>query len=210
MMILLATMLITASANGQTLPTGNEDAEAPVFKSETVHEFLQKNLNYPHKARMRETQGVVIVDFAVDSDGRLSDFSVINSVSPLVDKEVIRAIKETNGQWEPGSVDGKPVKMHKEISVTFKLYPESDFVKFAKRSFDKGTRLLYEKQNPEKALKYLNHAIRYIPYDKSIVWTRAVCKRALGDHQGAEKDRARLETLENRADEESREFYVIK
>jgi hypothetical protein len=39
---------------------------------------------------------------------------------------------------------------------------------------------------------------------------RGFCKQALGDHQGAEKDRARLEALENRDNRDTENFFVIK
>lgn len=209
-MFFIATVLFTALVNGQTSPTGNENAKAPVFKSESVRDFLQEDLEYPYKSRTNAAQGVVIVEFAVNPDGRLSDYSVINSVSPLIDEEVIRAIKKTGGKWDPGYLNCEPVKMHKEISVTFKLYPEIDFVKLARRNFEKASRLLYEQENPERALVYLNRAINFMPYDETLLMTRAICKNAMGDHQAAKEDEARLEALENRTEEEAQDYYVIK
>ena len=70
--------------------------------------FLQQNLKYPEEAKEKEIQGRVIVQFTIETDGSVSDVSVLQSVHPLVDAQVVNAISSMTG-WKPGMHEGKPV-----------------------------------------------------------------------------------------------------
>ena len=83
-------------------------------------EYLQKNVNYPRKARNRSVQGRVFVKFVVMKDGTLSDVDVVKPVHPLLDAEAIRVV-QAMPRWEPARMDGTPVKMKFTQPILFNL-----------------------------------------------------------------------------------------
>ena len=63
--------------------------------------YLKKNLRYPQICKEQGLQGRVIVQFVVNPDSTLSDFNVIKSVNPHLDKEALRLVSSMP-KWKPG------------------------------------------------------------------------------------------------------------
>jgi len=163
-----------------------------------LKDYLMSNIQYPEHSLMWMEEGTEVVRFVVTPTGEVTDFDVINSVCPEIDKEVIRVLKTTSGMWMPASNNGKPVAIEKEISVAFstdELDAAKRFVGIAKACFTSGNNKLFIKKNNKKALNFYNLAIRYVPNDKSLLLTRGICKYELGDKSGACKDWNRIKTL---------------
>jgi len=140
--------------------------------------------------------GTVVVEFVVTDNGELKDYRVINSVSDELDQEVIQALEGTRGMWIPGLINGYPAPMKKLVSLVFTPDNGSDLVQAAKEYFNQGNELLYTKENPKRALKYFNEAVRLLPYEKDLLGVRSLCKYRLGDKQGAREDWERIIDLE--------------
>ena len=194
-MILLATMLFSVGVNSQENISGKNAMRQAVTYPERVKEQILQSVYYPRLSKFRNKEGIVIIEFAINPNGELSDLRVINSVSPELDRVALKAMEKTRGKWEPFVVKGKPVKMFTEISVKFKLYPDSDFSAIAKQYFQLGNKILHKRNNPKRALRFFNNALKYMPYEESILQARALCKLKLGDHEGASNDVARAEKL---------------
>lgn len=82
--------------------------------------FLQSNLKYPRRARREGAEGIVVVSFVVEKDGRLSQPIVAQSVHPKLDREALRVTNQMP-LWEPALMDGKPVRMQFYLPVRFVL-----------------------------------------------------------------------------------------
>jgi len=177
---------------GAVQPSQNE-------KNNSLNEYLSKELQYPEESKIQMKEGTVVVKFAVLSSGQLIDFHVVNSVSPEVDEEVVRALKTTDKMWNPGTSNNSPVAMESEVSVAFIIGEGSaitkEFADHAKHYFEKGSKKMYLEKNCKGALKCYNKAICYLPNDESILLTRGMCKYELGDKQGACQDWNRVKTL---------------
>ena len=209
----ISCMLFTVIALGQepeatvnevkvTAPkfAGIENATAILnrVKSETINEYLVKNFEY---SGHQFPEGTIVVQFAVTPAGELTDFNIINSVSRQIDQEMIRILKNTEGMWIPGYSNNVPVEMTKEVSMAF--YPAGNssksvneiFTKKATRYFNNGNKILFEKNNPKKAMKYFSQGINYMPYDKSLLLLRGICRFETDDKKGAHKDWERLNSL---------------
>src|ERR1700744_5618737 len=105
-LLMIAALLITAAANGQTAdtaktkgaansgpvvtidePIGKEPPqqvytaveESPEFPGglQAFYKFLAMNVRYPQEAREKKIQGRVIVQFIVERDGSLSDVKIV-------------------------------------------------------------------------------------------------------------------------------------
>lgn len=92
--------------------------------------------------------------------------------------------------------------MKKEISVAFKWnefeeFAAKDFTKLARLYFEKGSKQLFVKNQPEKALKNFNNGVRYLPNNESLLMLRGMCRFEVRDEAGARRDWDRMKTQEN-------------
>jgi TonB family protein len=181
-----------------------DNANAPIYESSATFEsYLQDNIEYPKEAIKCFNQGTVVVQFVVNANGELSDFKVINSVCPEIDKEVIRVVKTTDGMWKPALTSGKPVPMIKEVSMMFATSvevkdleaPVEYFTLLARNCWMRGNKLLVEKHNLKRAMKQYDEAIKYLPYDGAALLARGLCKYELGDKEGARSDWERINRI---------------
>ncbi|MCY1723191.1 energy transducer TonB [Prolixibacteraceae bacterium Z1-6] len=167
-------------------------------KIESIDDYLVRNISYPEKERKLFIQGTEVVQFTVSPTGKLSDFIIINSVSPNMDEEVIRVLQTTNGMWMPGHNNDQPVTMESEVSVAFKIdgmrFPP-DFNELGTKYFSKGGKLFLTRNNPKKSLKYYNKAAQYVPNDVNLLLLRGMARYETGNTLGAICDWERIKAL---------------
>lgn len=84
--------------------------------------FLGSTMEYPEAARKAGKEGLVVVAYTVNTDGKLSDFELMKGVSKEIDEEAIRIIKMTDGKWSPGKQNGKAVPVKYTVPIQFKIY----------------------------------------------------------------------------------------
>ena len=87
---------------------------------EALTRFLNSNVHYPEVAEQNGIQGRVIVTFVVERDGSITDVRVSKGVDPSLNKEAVRVIKSMP-RWEPGTLNGKTVRVKYTVPVTFRL-----------------------------------------------------------------------------------------
>jgi protein TonB len=94
------------------------------YNGKGISEFIIDNLKYPQIAIDRGIEAKVIVDFVVDTLGRVTNVVSMDNgnarIQVLVD-EAIRVMKSSSGYWKPGYTNGKKVRMKMRIPITFKL-----------------------------------------------------------------------------------------
>jgi tetratricopeptide (TPR) repeat protein len=100
--------------------------------------------------------------------------------------------------WIPGIINGKTVAMPGEISVVFKINTKDNFTEIAKKYMNKGNHALFVKNQPEKALKFFNQGINYLPNNETLLAVRGLCRYRLGDEAGANRDWERTKVLAQR------------
>lgn len=206
--IIAISMLITAFASGQNRDLQEIKVTAPQFRSDlfqNLNDFLLSGIEYPVESKKAGDEGTVVIQFAVTPKGNITDIMVINSVSEIIEEEVIRVLEITNGMWNPGNVNGEPVAMKKEISVVFKISEKSDFVAKAKHYLESGNKLLFVQKRPEKALKYFDKSITLLPNEETLLVVRGLCKYEIGDFAGAKLD---WEKLKPGTDKNSAESFI--
>ena len=89
-----------------------------------LFQFLYSNLKYPPKARKKEVEGRVYVQYIVDTDGMLTDFEIIQDIGAGCGKSVIDVLHKMNKlqpPFVPGKQLGKAVKVLYTLPVTFQL-----------------------------------------------------------------------------------------
>ncbi len=85
-----------------------------------INAYLSNNLNYPVAARDSNIQGKVVVQFWVETDGRISDLKVIKSAGEDLDKEALRVARGMP-RWKPARKEGKPARAMQFFPVVFTL-----------------------------------------------------------------------------------------
>ncbi len=96
--------------------------EKPSFPGgkEEMLRFIERNLKYPSEAKDAGIVGTVYIAFSVDTDGSLSDFSVLRGTHSSLDEEALR-IAQLMPKWEPGKNEGKVLKASSIMPVKFEL-----------------------------------------------------------------------------------------
>ena len=87
---------------------------------EAIRGWVDQNLKYPEKAIKGKIEGPVIVRFIVTNNGKLEDFLVTRSVSPVLNDEALRVIS-LMPDWKPAMQGGEPKNVYYNAIVEFKL-----------------------------------------------------------------------------------------
>jgi len=82
--------------------------------------FLAENMKYPEDAQENGVQGRVTCSFIVNTDGTLSDISVLRGVHPSLDAESVRVL-QTMPKWVPGKQRGQAVRVSYSVPLVFRL-----------------------------------------------------------------------------------------
>lgn len=95
------------------------DPEFPGGKT-ALSEYISSNLRYPASAERNGIDGKVIVQFMVNEEGELSEFSIFQSVNPDLDNEALRLVKNMPN-WTPASNKNGPVKSYVRLPIVFRI-----------------------------------------------------------------------------------------
>ncbi|MDR0430274.1 MAG: M56 family metallopeptidase [Tannerellaceae bacterium] len=109
----------------------NSDPKNPVYRIVDIMpqfpggegellKFIASNTKYPMDAQQKGIQGRVIAGFIVEADGTISNCDIFRGISESLDKEAIRVIS-IMPKWTPGKKDGKNVRVHFVVPITFHL-----------------------------------------------------------------------------------------
>jgi len=98
--------------------------EKPMFNGKDAEtgfrQYIIANTTYPPVAQENGITGRVYVEFAIGTDGSVTDVRLLRGVDPLLDNEAVRVIK-ASPKWQPGMQRGKPVKVKYQFPVYFQL-----------------------------------------------------------------------------------------
>lgn len=83
-------------------------------------EYVYGNLKYPRRARRLNIQGKAMVQFVVDTEGRVVDIDVLNGVSNDIKAEVLTILRKMP-TWRPGVQNGEKVKVRYTLPINFLL-----------------------------------------------------------------------------------------
>lgn len=109
---------------GLLVSATDPDIVLPIFPGD-IREFIKDGLGrhmkrYPADAVRDNIQGRVIVLFIVETDGRVSNVRVEQSLYPSLDAVAIRVVKDMP-IWTPGKKYGYPVRVPMKVAINFRL-----------------------------------------------------------------------------------------
>lgn len=133
---LISASLLSLTLSAQQTPPLNPPAESspnqiymsmdvdklPVFPGgqDAQNQFMVKNIKYPAEARNRGIQGVVIVSFIVEKDGKITNVTILRNPGGGTADEAQRLVSAMPN-WEPGIKNGQPVRVRMQLPVAFRL-----------------------------------------------------------------------------------------
>jgi len=82
--------------------------------------YMSTSIIYPGKSDRRGEMGTVTVQFIVMEDGTIDGVEIMKGVTPSLDAESIRVVKNMP-PWTPGTIDGKKVRVLQKIPIQFIL-----------------------------------------------------------------------------------------
>ena len=82
--------------------------------------YIGENLKYPEEAKKIDLEGKVYLSFIVEKDGSINDVKVDRKLGYGTDEESVRVIKLSK-RWNPGLIDGKPVRVKYNLPIHFKV-----------------------------------------------------------------------------------------
>jgi len=127
-LIVLLAFVISSCGRNKTTSSADEMVYAevdtlPVFAGgdQEILNFIINNTTYPEKAKENNIQGKVIVKFIVEKDCTISGAEVLKGVDPLLDAEALRVVSSLPKFEKPAKKDGKIVRVHYMIPISFAL-----------------------------------------------------------------------------------------
>jgi TonB family protein len=98
--------------------------QQPTFQGRKYNSFSQwvnTKLVYPESSKRAGSEGTVRLTFIIDRDGEVQDIGVVDSSGDrALDAEAIRVVY-SSPKWQPGMLNGKPVKTRFTFPVVFML-----------------------------------------------------------------------------------------
>lgn len=112
-----------ASIAGQETNEYRIEDHPPVFPGGmlALQEFLNQTIQYPLPALKDRAEGQVVVSFVVCEDGSLCDYTVVEKVHPSLDREALRVIKKTSGNWIASLQQGRKIRTKCNIPINFRI-----------------------------------------------------------------------------------------
>jgi protein TonB len=75
---------------------------------------------YSERARKKKINGTVVVAMIVTPEGRVRDVKIAKSLDEGLNKQALAAVR--TWKFEPATKDGKPVAVHLNVDVSFRVY----------------------------------------------------------------------------------------
>ena len=115
----------------KSLAQSNITIEVPpeyIGGQQQLNADITRYLVYPEKAKERNIQGNVIVQFEVDTNGKVQNAKVLEGIIPCMDSAAVNVVNFLNN-WKPGQLNGVPVKATLTVQIIFKLYQSNYYNK---------------------------------------------------------------------------------
>ena len=128
-LLVFSCVLVKAQQNQSQKATTEVKEQMPHFKGgdNAFFDYLDKHVktpeNFDKEAFMKKNGNQFVpvsVYFTVGVDGTITDVNVLEHVDDQLDEKAIEIVKNMP-KWEPGTQNGKPVKVQYAIPVRFNL-----------------------------------------------------------------------------------------
>ena len=88
--------------------------------TQAFYRALAKNLRLTPEVVKSGAQGKVVVSFLVQKNGKVEDITVLQSLHPAVDREVVRSVRKLK-RFKPATQNGKAVWFRYTVPISISL-----------------------------------------------------------------------------------------
>ncbi len=99
--------------------TGDETVDNACAQKRML-EYIYTNIKYPRDAREFGFEGTAIIRYTIDKNGKITDAVAVRGLCRSIENECLSLVKSMPN-WDPGTQDGKPVKVQFNLPIRFKL-----------------------------------------------------------------------------------------
>jgi len=85
----------------------------------SLAEFIGRQVRYPPEDQLRRRQGTVFAYFEVSETGKLENQSIIGTVSPTLDAEMLRVLRRLPSALTPPRYQGRPARVFYVVPMSF-------------------------------------------------------------------------------------------
>ncbi len=174
-------LVIALRAYGQNYPSSDFYFDRTVFEKAKVNNedasvFFSQNIHYPYNSLIDGySDGNVFVSFIVRKNGQIDSIQILNQQGELFKDTVLDALNKSSGLWNPCNFDG--ILFDKKYIGAFNFTTSHSFF------YKKDKCLIYLKTGQiEKALKFVNQALKINPFDIELYQCRASIYRRQNKH----------------------------
>ncbi len=82
--------------------------------------YINQTREYPYEAYAAGIEGRVLCSFVINTDGSVSNITVLRGCNKLLNDEAVRVISSMP-RWKAGKVDSKPVPVYYMLPIVFRL-----------------------------------------------------------------------------------------
>jgi hypothetical protein len=179
-------VLICFIGNSQNIECNNfKKAE---FKGDFT-KYLARKLVYSHEALLSGKKGQLIVSFGINELGKIDSINVDTFPHYTIAENAVKILLSTKDMWTPTVCDGINIRYTYKIVVDYLMQSSngsistSDKTKFLKKSKSK-----LKKSDFEKALKYINMAIKHDEYDYELYLIRSSVFKGMNEIEKCKTD----------------------
>ena len=157
----------------------------PQFKDGEIalYQFLAEHMKYPREAIEKKMQGRVFVTFVVEMNGSVSNAVILKGIGEPCDDEALRVVNLMSGMFEPGKLNGQPVRFLFNLPIKFTI-EGTGINQDLPVAYDQGLKQM-RLEKYDKALSYFDS---YKPGDDlypDAKYVSGICKFLLADYKGA-------------------------
>ena len=87
---------------------------------QAMMKYIQENIKYPQTSIEMNEQGKVYLSFVVEPDGSISNVKVERGVSPDLDREAKRVVRDMP-KWKPGETKARKIRSRCRLPINFQL-----------------------------------------------------------------------------------------
>lgn len=91
--------------------------------------YMYQNITYPIEARENGIEGLVVLQFVIDEEGKVSGVHSLRGIGGGCEEEAVRVVESMNTMptlWTPGQQEGEKVKVRYNLPIRFKLAAEPE------------------------------------------------------------------------------------
>lgn len=112
---------VEIDTNTLDLDTVYMDVDIKAGVADDIIQYLQENLSYPKEAFSKNIQGVVRLQFIVEIDGSVSNFSILNKPLGFGLEEHAIDLMRKYGKFKAASIKGQKVRSYFKQKFQFKI-----------------------------------------------------------------------------------------